>query len=927
MKASGFTLKIQALAFSWRLGLLLAALLRMAGLALMILLAYFFIDYFFGLEVSSRIVMTLLALTGLLTASVRWLIPVFGFSSRDVAREVDSRLKLDSKNRILSAVELQQMIHRRKGKISPLEAYLIERCISEARGHLINLPRSVQFPYLKVARQAGVLAAQAIVAIGLAIVYFAALGTILYRILAPLDDVPPYSRYSFTVEPSKPQVLYASSTTISVEIEGDPVHQDVCFVTKNEGLVQQSICYKESPTRYSARLENVVQPVQFCFSLGKARSPWQPLKVLLEPHIALVNVMITPPGYTNGEPRSFLMAGEGIKVLRHSKVSIALTSNRPLDSGLLTLRSTTNSEMDQTIAGYKRGSHTIVFEWTASDTSEASLIIRDILGTPNREPFTFRQTIVADNAPTISLHSPQGTSLATPDITIPVEATVEDDISIKKVEIIRTLEGYLDRGVDLGPSETTTRMEINRGLNLSGLGVKPGDVLEISFEARDTNPSLLGITTSDKARIEIISTQEYAELNRSKSDIEEITARLHAMQQAMKNALDALRKLEETARSNPSAEDKQQALEDALEKLLLSEETANRLAEDFPVYDIESSLQDFAKKMRGAIRGARESLEPLQGDDPALAGKASQARAAIEKQQEEMNQTSQKAEHVASAAKIMRQASRFNEMRKRQSDLVRELNRSAALLDRDTIEKLPKLRQDQEQIKQDLLQLIDDMRETALQLPPQMHQLFDDTVKFANDLANSGVVEDMNDASKAAINQDVGGMYKHAQDALDKMNHLVKNNPKNCFSGLTQGEIFFKLSDSMCLSLQQMLRTMCRTGSPPGRRLSGSGFGTGDLDDGFWSNANTPLNTPMYGPRRSRFHKEGSGSLKSKQCEAAQSRVADPDRNTLDVETPDREQGQNRQAPQFPEKYRKALQRYFTPESSAAGQPNPPTIP
>ena len=67
---------------------------------------------------------------------------------------------------------------------------------------------------------------------------------------------------------------------------------------------------------------------------------------------------------------------------------------------------------------------------------------------------------------------------------------------------MRTVVGLRAPTSALGPALPEKRHEFSSDLNLGQLGVAPGQVLELRFEARDFNPDRTGIGGSDIVRIE-----------------------------------------------------------------------------------------------------------------------------------------------------------------------------------------------------------------------------------------------------------------------------------------------------------------------------------------------------------------------------------------------------------------------------------------
>ena len=132
------------------------------------------------------------------------------------------------------------------------------------------------------------------------------------------------------------------------------------------------------------------------------------------------------------------------------------------------------------------------------------------------------------------------------------------------------------------------------------------------IDASDHNPSLLGQGSSEISRIRIISEDQYAEYIRAKTTIDQFASRFEAARDAMDDARDALEKLREAAgKGDPEAIGK--AAEEAAKAHEKAAELLDRIAGDFPAFELEKRLQDLAEKQAEDLR---ENIDALENFDP-----------------------------------------------------------------------------------------------------------------------------------------------------------------------------------------------------------------------------------------------------------------------------------------------------------------------
>src|SRR6185295_358818 len=132
--------------------------------------------------------------------------------------------------------------------------------------------------------------------------------------------------------------------------------------------------------------------------------------------------------------------------------------------------------------------------------------IRDIHNTPAKAPLQGRCLMLPDHPPRVALREPRAKSFATPDITLPAIIETEDDFGISEIILYRSLNGSREMPLNVpvvGTGRHVSRHEVSLPLSLWGL--EPGDVLELSALARDTDPAGAKTAQTPVHRITIIN--------------------------------------------------------------------------------------------------------------------------------------------------------------------------------------------------------------------------------------------------------------------------------------------------------------------------------------------------------------------------------------------------------------------------------------
>ena len=481
----------------WVLGRFVASGMWIAGGCALFLAAYVAFDRFAALSPAARVgVNTVWAGVAALAALVA-LIAAVQFRRRDAARHADRRLG-DCRRAVLCACELAHQCE--DGEHGGLAAYLAARSVREGNQCLQRLRARDCLPGYALWRATRWTALMLAVA-ALIILLQGRAGTVgLARVAMPNRDIPPYTRLAFDIQPTTPRVVYGGKAEIAVEITGAPVHDQVWLKTRTAKGTHRMSCFQETPRRYAQRLENVVQELEFCFVVGKARTTWQPIVLLRRPQIVLARAAITAPPYAGADARSFYVGDAPFSGLRHAAAELLITSNRPLAGGRLKIVPKDKTQPPRIIDGQTLPAtpEAVRFTWEMLTDAELQVTVRDIQGTPNQAPLRVAQKVTQDQPPDIAITAPAPFVMATPDATLAFQAEVKDDFGVSRLDWVRSLDGYRERFHELVDDQSAGArdVEVDRRLDLAFSGFAPGQLLEMRLEATDNNPERPAFTMS-----------------------------------------------------------------------------------------------------------------------------------------------------------------------------------------------------------------------------------------------------------------------------------------------------------------------------------------------------------------------------------------------------------------------------------------------
>jgi hypothetical protein len=905
-----------------RLGLLLCALLRVAGWGALLLVAWALLDLWLAPGTIARLTVDSALLVLLAGLTLAWAGGALRLSSRDAARHADAALH-NRRRQILSALELLQA-----GDAPPpapperaaaLRPFLVARTVNVATAELARLSFRNIFPfsYLRISVYRCLLALVPLL-LGLVLQPDAA-RTLAQRIFFPWRDVPPYSCYRFDITPAQPNVLYDGTLELRLALRGPPARGTVWLQTRHASWRHRVACFQEGPGQYAQRLEKVTVPLEFCFALGKARSRWQRVEVLLQPQIALAELTLTPPAYARLPVRQFPAGADELAGLAETGVRLQITSNRPLLDGAAVLRPDGTSDELPLATGSPHGPRALAFTWSLRQSGAIEVTIRDLQGTPCRQPLRLRQRLLPDAPPEVVLTEPGEHVLATPSVVVPFRGRIEDDLGLSRVEWIRTVVGYRDRAEPAGPQSAGRILEVAAPLDLGALGVQPGQLLDVYIEARDSNPALTGVAASSVCRIQVISEDDYAAFVRARTTVAEFQAKFQALTARLQAARTALEALRDAAAQAPGDPKRGDALAAAREATQAAADTVRQLAADFAAYEIEERLRPELQRLAGQLDSQATRLGQTAPDSPDLGALANDLLAELGAAGEGAARLAQAGDEAARVAELMACAGRYREVVRRQAEIAGRLRRYSNQervleADRGVLASLAAL---QRENRAALTALVADLHSKAAALPQDYASLAESAVQFA-DKVEAIDIEWLMDQADAAAQGGRGTEAHHAaQLALERLEQLLSDCDGSPFGDLCGGEITFTVPRDLGATLAQLLAGLSMQmglggGAAPGSVGKGPG-GAGPV--GTMAGGQSLLNVPAYGPTRLTLAAPGSGggvgegpgrpgqalvaATLPRPEPAGGSAASRPHGNTLPME-------------QVPPKYAAAVRRYFS---------------
>ncbi len=913
----------------WRTTLLLLAVNSALGWTAAALFVFCVIDYLASFDDRSRhlVAGALMIIAGAVVMYGIW--EAFSFVRRAAAQQADTALG-GERREVLSAYELS----REPEPAHPLARWLRQGALDAAASRLATLKKGRErMPWRRMIRsQLSVLGLLIFFLVCLKLNGSATL-TVLGRLLDPDSDTPPYTSLTFNLQPSHPEVLYGGDLVVSATVTGDEISAPVRLLTRDPatGRVDDAPAYRETANRFSQKLEKVSAPVEVAFAVGRARSSWLTVRVRTQPKIQEAILTVEPPAYTRLPQREFAVGTQPLSVLAGSRVTARVASNRPLAAGTLQIFNGAKQDAPQPVAAESDGPNRVRFTWVARQGARLGLTVRDVLNTAS-DALEFEQKLLPDQRPEVTLREPAGDVLSTPDGELPLEYFASDDLGLSRLALVRRLAGYRERAVTEPVTPGARRQEVRTKLSLAPFGLVPGQTIELSAEAADTNPTLLGVATSDTARIRIISREEYAEKLRRQTTLEDFTARYEAIDRALDAARQSLAELEKTA-AGGDAKQAEEARQKAMEAHRDAAKLFGQLAQDFPIFDLDQHLSAAAADvMKKLFENAQElgDLKDKPADQMALATPTLRRR--LGEVEERIAEDLQRGERAAKAAAVLDQARRFHDLLQEQRDVVKDLNRVIEAVRRGEMtaaQALPEMEQRQKRVADGLGQFEKDLRAALEKLPADFGKLRAATEEFLEAYQAPPIPPVMQEGATAAAHSDGQTAGARAGEALALMEALLRKKNSFCQACRGEGDAEMEWPEDLASTMRELLDSLLpKPGGDGENEADGAGESTGRggkggvgaggggrSESGYTMRGRMPR-LPMYGPNRLRMNRGGEGLARDGQGSGSGPGADRVEREPAPVTAPRQAAGESVALEAVPEAYREAVKRYFLPSAA-----------
>jgi hypothetical protein len=468
-----------------------------------------------------------------------------------------------------------------------------------------------------------------------ALLVFSAILAAVFRIAAvevaryadPFGDHPPYSFTHLQIVQPGPlgtNVLYDKGFIVRVKAAG---HQpkEVYLTAFPPGHREQAVTlpmFDKGSAGYDQLLDNIRQEM-IVFAHTKdhvSESKQVRIGVVLTPQLENAFVCIAPPAYTGIQPQEKPYVFKDTQALEGSEVKFRLQSNRPLREGMLEL--TAGNQPLQRVALKKSGDKEVSGSFVAADSGRMRFSFADADGLPSQADFEGALTVTHDLPPSVAIANPEHDSFVAMDFKLQAQIEASDDYGLHEIRLHRGLNGVFSAPKIFSYTNVVRDSRETFDFDFAKLGIQPGDVVSLFAEAVDNAPQP-HLSRTQIVRLQVISVEDYNNFLREQTDIADAEAKYAGLNDDLQDLVEQQKQLGEEieklknqlAKADPKqAEALAQQLDGLVAKQNELNAKLNRQAErmenfvrENPVYDVETDLQERLSQQASAVRQSTDA--------------------------------------------------------------------------------------------------------------------------------------------------------------------------------------------------------------------------------------------------------------------------------------------------------------------------------
>jgi len=325
-----------------------------------------------------------------------------------------------------------------------------------------------------------------------------AMGIGLLRLVNPLSaaDWPREHDLQFIESP----VLLAAGEDLVLQLRDTrgalPATVTMHYRTRRQGRWHEERQWLTSTTDpLEIHRPNVMQSLQYRATGSDHRTmPWQPLEVVVPPHVETLQVTVHPPAYTQLPATTW---DNNFPIYAGSDLELDGRTDQPVKQ--VSLRNKRGSQLAAQISADGHSFRIEPTAWRITENDTFTLLLTTASGLTACATTNLALEVIADQPPQVRFIEPTSDLTLLPSVAVPLVIEASDALAIREIGLAYRRSDRSDAGEqrlslwqaprDVKVDQVARQRRVEFLWQLAPLSLEPGCVVEVHAQARDAQPA------------------------------------------------------------------------------------------------------------------------------------------------------------------------------------------------------------------------------------------------------------------------------------------------------------------------------------------------------------------------------------------------------------------------------------------------------
>jgi hypothetical protein len=251
------------------------------------------------------------------------------------------------------------------------------------------------------------------------------------RMLAPTETFRASAPFAFTVEPGNTRLLRGDTLSVRAVFTGSYPRRVAVLTRDLEAQVWRSDVVTVADSAVLVwQTAQLRSDLEYRIVAGEIESPLYRVTVVEPPSVERFRIVLNYPAYTNLKPDTLAENEGNITALLGTSASFTLHPTKPVTEAALRFQGA-----DTGAVALRRDGDALSAKWIIRRAGEYSIRLVDEYGYADRNPISYRVSVLADEFPSVRIAEPTQEADLGADMAVPLLIEARDDFGFDRLEL------------------------------------------------------------------------------------------------------------------------------------------------------------------------------------------------------------------------------------------------------------------------------------------------------------------------------------------------------------------------------------------------------------------------------------------------------------------------------------------------------------